>query len=161
MAPGWRIIFINISPVIVFYWALPQCFIFFFVFLSHVFSWFVLFCFFGGVDLQWFNKSYRQVAIAYMNVYCDLLCHMSSPGVGIIEVMFVNFSVHDFFYPSALRAGGVFSPRPGQAGRQAGCQTSGTHISVTTWRIFSVQSSMELCRAVIVHYHGHSPICLI
>ena len=40
------------------------------------------------------------------------------------------------FYPSALRAGGVLSSRSGRAagraaGRAGGCQTCGTHISVT------------------------------
>ena len=45
------------------------------------------------------------------------------------------------FYPSALRAGGVLSSRSGRAGgraggwvggRAGGCQTCGTHISVTS-----------------------------
>ena len=62
------------------------------------------------------------------------------------------------FYPSALRAGGVLSSRFGRAG---GCQTCGTHISVTAWWIFSIQSSVELSRPVVVHCHGHLPICPI
>ena len=66
------------------------------------------------------------------------------------------------FYPSALRAGGVLSSRSGRAvGRAGGCQTCGTHISVTAWRIFSVRSSMELSRPVVVHCHAHLPICPI
>ena len=70
------------------------------------------------------------------------------------------------FYPSALRAGGVLSSRFGQAGgwaggRAGGCQTCGTHISVTAWRIFSIRSSMELSRPVVVHCHGNLPICPI
>ena len=78
------------------------------------------------------------------------------------------------FYPSALRAGGVLSSRSGRAGGRAGglaggraggwaggCQTCGTHISVTAWRIFSVRSSMELSRPVVVHCHAHTPICPI
>ena len=78
------------------------------------------------------------------------------------------------FYPSALRAGGVLSSRSGRAGRRAGglaggravgraggCQTCGTHISVTAWWIFSVRSSMELSRPVVVHCHAHLPICPI
>ena len=66
------------------------------------------------------------------------------------------------FYPSALRAGGVLSSRSGRAGgRAGGCQTCGTHISVTAWRIFTVRSSVELSRPVVVHCHGHLPICPI
>ena len=57
-----------------------------------------------------------------------------------------------------LRAGGVLSSRFGRAG---GCQTCGTHISVTAWRIFSIRSSMELSRPVVVHCHGNLPICPI
>ena len=66
------------------------------------------------------------------------------------------------FYPSALRAGGVLSSRFGRAGgRAGGCQTCGTHISVTAWRIFSIRSSMEMSRPVVVHCHGNLPICPI
>ena len=78
------------------------------------------------------------------------------------------------FYPSALRAGGVLSSRSGRAGgragglaggraggRAGGCQTCGTHISVTAWWIFSIRSSMELSRPVVVHCHAHLPICPI
>ena len=63
-----------------------------------------------------------------------------------------------YFYPSALRAGGVLSSRSGRAG---GCQTCGTHISVTAWCSFTVRSSVELSRPVVVHCHGHLPICPI
>ena len=70
--------------------------------------------------------------------------------------------IHITFYPSALRAGGVLSSRFGRAGgRAGGCQTCGTHISVTAWRIFSIRSSMELSRPVVVHCHGNLPICPI
>ena len=49
-----------------------------------------------------------------------------------------------------------------RAGRWAGgCQTCGAHISVTAWWIFSVRSSVELSRPVVVHCHGHLPICPI
>ena len=46
-------------------------------------------------------------------------------------------------------------------GRAGGCQTCGTHISVTAWWIFSVRSSMELSRPVVVHCYAHLPICPI
>ena len=39
------------------------------------------------------------------------------------------------------------------------CQTCGTHISVTPWRIFSILSSVELSRPVVVHCHGRLPLC--
>ena len=57
---------------------------------------------------------------------------------------------------------GVLSSRSGRAGgRAGGCQTCGTHISVTAWWIFSIRSSVELSRPVGVHCHGHMPICPI
>ena len=72
------------------------------------------------------------------------------------------FSLYEIvtFYPSALRVGGVLSSRSGRAdGLAGGCQASGTHISVTARRIFSIRSSVELSRPVAVHCHGHLPIC--
>ena len=57
------------------------------------------------------------------------------------------------------RAGGLPGGRAG--GRAGGCHTCGTHISVTAWWIFSVRSSMELSRPVVVHCHAHLPICPI
>ena len=53
------------------------------------------------------------------------------------------------------RAGGLLG------GRAGGCQTCGTHISVTALWIFTVRSSVELSRPVFVHCHGHLPICPI
>ena len=41
------------------------------------------------------------------------------------------------------------------------CQTCETHISVTARQIFSIRSSVELSRPVVVHCHGHLPICPI
>ena len=46
-------------------------------------------------------------------------------------------------------------------GLAGGCQTCGTRISVTAWRIFSIRNSVELSRPVGVHCHGHMPICPI
>ena len=70
-----------------------------------------------------------------------------------------------FFFSIVLftpQPGGVLSSRSGRAGgRVGGCQTCGTHISVTAWRIFSIQSSVELSRPVVVHCHGRLPICPI
>ena len=79
----------------------------------------------------------------------------------------LNVHKHDAFsiisfYPSAPRAGGVLSSWSGRAGGWVGgCQTCGTHISVTACRIFSIRSSVESSRPVGVHCHGHMPICPI
>ena len=82
-------------------------------------------------------------------------------GLGLLS-HFPPFHYFPSFYPSALRAGGVLSSRFGRAGgRVGGCQTCGTHISVTAWRIFSIRSSEELSRPVVVHCYGHLPICPI
>ena len=51
--------------------------------------------------------------------------------------------------------------RQGPGGLAGGCQTCGTHISVTAWRIFSIRSFVELSRPLVVHCHGHLPICPI
>ena len=40
-----------------------------------------------------------------------------------------------------------------------GCQTCGTHISVTARWIFSIRSSVELSMVLVVPCHGHLPIC--
>ena len=73
-----------------------------------------------------------------------------------------SHGINRYCYPSALRAGGVLSSRSGWVGgRAGGCQTCGTHISVTAWWIFSIRSSVELSRPAGVHYHGHMPICPI
>ena len=49
--------------------------------------------------------------------------------------------------------------RHGPGGRSGGCQTCGTHFSVTACRIFSVPSSVELSRPAVVAHYGHLPIC--
>ena len=63
------------------------------------------------------------------------------------------------FYRSALRAGGVLSSPVQAGGREDGCQTCGTNISVTTGPIFSVWSSVQLSSPV--HCYDHLPICSI
>ena len=45
--------------------------------------------------------------------------------------------------------------------RAGGCQTCRTHISVTAWQIFSIQSSVEFSRPLVVRCYGHLPICPI
>ena len=60
------------------------------------------------------------------------------------------------FYPSALRAGRVLTSRSGRVG---GCQTFGTHISVTAWWIFSIWSSVQLSRPV-VHWNENVVILM-
>ena len=63
--------------------------------------------------------------------------------------------------PSGLEGYCRHGPGGRAGGRAGGCQTCGTHISVTTWWIFSVRGSMELSRPVVVHCHAHLPICPI
>ena len=61
--------------------------------------------------------------------------------------------------PSGLEGYCRHGPGGRAGGRAGGCQTCGTHISVTAWWIFSIRSSVELSRPVVVHRHGHLPIC--
>ena len=61
--------------------------------------------------------------------------------------------------PSGLEGYCRHGPGGRAGGRAGGCQTCGTHISVTAWGIFSIRSSVELSRPVVVHRHGHLPIC--
>ena len=74
------------------------------------------------------------------------------------RVRFVASTVLDGFFlplsPPGWR-GIVVTVRAG--GWAGGCQTCGTHISVTFWRIFSIRSSVELSRPLVVHCHGHLP----
>ena len=58
----------------------------------------------------------------------------------------------------------VFTPQPfgleGYGRHGSGGRVDGrAHISVTAWRIFSIRSSVELSRPVLVRCHGHLPIC--
>ena len=58
--------------------------------------------------------------------------------------------------PSGLE--GYYRANPGGRAASRLCET---HISETAGRIFSVWSSMELSRPVVVQRHGHLPICPI
>ena len=99
---------------------------------------------------------FKKITRSFLSV-CLSLCLSVSVSVSVCLPVPVTP-----FYPSALRAGGVLSSRSGRAGgRAGGCQTCGTHISVTAWWIFSIRSSVELSRPVGVHCHGHMPICPI
>ena len=107
--------------------------------------------------------SWRKYLIK-IRIICHVCGSISITRYVMIKNALQKASIH--FYPSALRAGGVLSSRSGRAdwragGWAGGCQTCGTHISVTAWWIFSVRSSMELSRPVVVHCHAHLPICPI
>ena len=82
-----------------------------------------------------------QAALWMVQSICPSVCHAFLP-----------------LSPSGWR-GIVVTVRLG--GRAGGCQTCGTHISVTAWQIFSIRSSVELSRPVVVHRHGHLSICPI
>ena len=79
------------------------------------------------------------------------------------KCVFDNFYKHGFFTPQPFGLEGYCRHGSGgrAGGRAGGCQTCGTLISVTAWRIFSIPSSMELSRPVVVPCNGHLPICPI
>ena len=92
-----------------------------------------------------------------------LLLGFFSPFLAATKQLYEWFSPpvcpSHFFTPQPFGLEGYC--RHGSGGRAGGCQTCGTHISVTTWLIFSIRSSMELSRPVVVHCHGNLPICPI
>ena len=113
---------------------------------------------YGMILLQsWLSMAFTITASISMPVYevkhstYDLKCCVFTPQPSGLE----GYCRHG---PGG-RAGGLAGGRAG--GRAGGCQTCGTHISVTAWWIFSVRSSMELSRPVVVHCHAHLPICPI
>ena len=120
-----------------------------------------------GLKLNHVSKSGPwppTVLRSHVHVYgTDLTMFVLTSSYSLFLTLCCFHAVCDIsFYPSALRAGGVLSSRSGRAGgRAGGCQTCGTHISVTAWWIFSIRSSVELSRPVGVHCHGHMPICPI
>ena len=81
----------------------------------------------------------------------------------IINIRGEVIMIFAFFTPQPSGLEGYCRHGPGgrAGGRAGGCQTCRTHISVTAWWIFSVRSSMELSRPVVVHCHAHLPICPI
>ena len=88
--------------------------------------------------------------------------HMSDFHQNLIKdwINTINKTIKSHFFtpqPSGLEG----YCRHGPGGRAGGCQTCGTHISVTARWIFSIRSSVELSRPVGVHCHGHMPICPI
>ena len=102
---------------------------------------------------QWMSYSFTDLGAEGCCRSLNALLPLSPPGWRGIVV--------------TVRAGGWSGGRTGgraggrSGGRAGGCQTCGTHISVTAWWIFSVRSSMELSRPVVVHCHAHLPNCPI
>ena len=90
--------------------------------------------------------------------FIDLHTSPHPPLIAWLECITQNFMLHNSpisqwylpLSPTGWR-GIVVTVRAGS------CQTCGTHISATAWRIFSIQSSVELSRPVVVHCHGHCP----
>ena len=113
--------------------------------------WFIRHLSDGLYILFKFVKSLWHLGLAIGNVWC---------------VRWFSWTL----YASIFNLGIIFTPQPsglegycrhGPGGRAGGCQTCGTHISVTSWWIFSIRSSVELSRPVVVYCHGHLPICPI
>ena len=88
-----------------------------------------------------------------------LYANYNPVGISIVSAMASQITGFSIFTPQPSGLEGYCRHGPG--GRAGGCQTCGTHISVTAWWIFSVRSSMELSRPVVVHCYAHLPICPI
>ena len=113
----------------------------------------------------------------------DLRCHRTNYDVIVMDIASPLKNICPWTVTTGLFSGcpastvsktgdifiqSIFTPQPsglegycrhGPGGRAGGCQTCGTHISVTAWWIFSIRSSVELSRPVVVHRHGHLSIC--
>ena len=104
------------------------------------------------------SKLYSCILFIHTHLMNTHISRLLSAWQFLWYILMNDYIMLQIFYPSALRAGRVLSSRSGRAGV---CQTCGTHISVTAWWIFSIRSSVELSRPVVVHRHGHLPICPI
>ena len=128
-------------------------------------------------SLRWVIWLQGMCTIEYRIWHQDMWisCKKICMGKWLLGSLFIGISANSCY---CFSAGGylwypcsIFTPQPSglegivitvwAGGWVGGCQTSGTHISVTTWRIFSVWSSVELSRPVVVHCHDHLPICPI
>ena len=112
---------------------------------------------YSDIDLgqHWFR--YWLVAWRYQAIAITIINSWSIRSCGIHLTALSNMDLKKSVSKTRLKI--MFSVRAG--GRAGGCQTCGTHISVTAWSIFSIRSSVELSRPVVVHRHDHLPICPI
>ena len=78
-----------------------------------------------------------------------------------VQYIFIRPSLDGSDYGMALSVRPSVRPSGHSSVRPVGCQTCGTHISVTGWWISSIRSSVELSRPVVGHCHGNLPICPI
>ena len=91
--------------------------------------------------------------------YVAVWCHQTT--------MRCHFHIHSLLpklftpQPSGLEGYCHHGPGGRAGGWAGGCQTCRTHILVTAWWIFSIRSSVEFSRPLVVHCHGHLPICPI
>ena len=110
----------------------------------------------------------RTFDLCDWNLSCQFSRLLSRKAFDGLFYLWFIFSLQLFQFWSL-----VFTPQPSglegycghnsggwARGRAGACQTSGTHIYVTAWRIFSIRISVELSRPVVVHCHGHLPIAL-
>ena len=89
----------------------------------------------------------QMLFLCFLISTCGLLFFLA----GLLTILSIYIS------PQGWR-GIVITVRAG--GQAGGCQTCGTHISVT-WQIFSVRSSVAFSRPVVVHCHCYLAICPI
>ena len=103
------------------------------------------------------GKNIKRKRLKYLHGFVIQIS--STCGLAFLNQMATFWNaVHQWlFTPQPCGLEGYCRHSPG--GWVGVCQTCGTHISVTTWRIFSIRSSVELSRPVVVHCHGHLPIC--
>ena len=100
----------------------------------------------------------RKLTTSWIEAQSYLSEPFKTSQLWIVDAGRVPFFTHQ---PSGLEGYCRHDSGGRLVGRSGGCQTCGTHISVTAWRIFSIRSSVELSRPLVVHCHVYLPICPI
>ena len=118
-------------------------------------------------SLNMHEQQSKKISKGVLKLWCMIIkCCIFYKLIAFLSVWLHN-QKYPIFTPQPSGLEGYCRHGPGgragglAGGRAGGCQTCGTHISVTAWWIFSVRSSMELSRPVVVHCHAHLPICSI
>ena len=112
--------------------------------------------------------NYVLISLPFLLYWLQLV----GPSVCLCVLLCIHLWMESFplrIFHNTRRVHFIFTPQPselegycrhGPDGRAGGCQTYRTHICVIAWRIFSVRSSVELSRHIVVHCNGHTPIYL-